>query len=551
MVKILTEKDLFNNLEYPYLVKYQIFPVKFENNEVTVLNADPNQKEVISFFKDTFSIDKVHFIQTSHNEIFELIEKEYRSQILYNSINDLKNFHPEFSASYVFSNSQLWILAIFLLVSLIWLYFSALSYVIFILFAMQIIYLAAISFRMILSLVGSQQEILEWIPKESVEKVDENLLPMYTILVPAFKEKDVVNKLIKSLLKLDYPKNKLQVIILLEEGDNETIASAKETVLPDNWNIVLVPKSTPQTKPKACNYGLQLARGEFITIYDAEDFPDHDQLKKAVIAHQKIKYQCLCVQAALNYYNAEENLITSLFTLEYSYWFDYLLPGLEYFQLPIPLGGTSNHFQKQHLTDLGGWDPYNTTEDADLGLRGYAIGYRIGVINSTTMEEANSRYWNWVRQRSRWIKGYMQTSLVFNRHPIRMIRQMGWKNWVAFQLLITGTPLMLLINPFIWLLFISWVLGMDEIIFPQIPMSLIYIGFFNLIISNFIGIYINMLGVFRRGLINLVPIALLNPFYWLFFHTPAAYKALWQLFVKPFYWEKTIHGLSTVANPKN
>lgn len=540
---------MLEKVEYPALIKYQSFPLKLEKDELTLLSAEPSEQASL-FFKELYGVQQIKFLEASHKEIFELIEKNYKNELIHNSLYDLLAFQPDFSASYVFSNGQVLALGLAIFGSLVWLYFDALSYVIFILFTMQIIYLAAISFRMILSLVGSQKEFLEWVPKEAVEEVDEKSLPVYTILVPAFREERVVQKLLDSLLKLDYPHEKLDVIILLEEEDSKTIQSAKEAYLPENWHVVLVPKSLPQTKPKACNYGLQFARGEYVTIYDAEDIPNPDQLKKAVIAHRKIHYQCLCMQAALNYYNADENLITGLFTLEYSYWFDYLLPGLDYFRFPIPLGGTSNHFRTDHLRDLGGWDPYNTTEDADLGLRGFAVGYRIGVINSTTMEEANNRYWNWIRQRSRWIKGYMQTALVYNRHPILMLRQLGWKNWLAFQLLITGTPLMLLINPFIWLLFVSWVFGMDQIIFPELPMLLIYLGFFNLIISNFIGIYLNMLGVFRRGLISLVPIALLNPFYWLFFHTPAAYKALWQLFVNPFYWEKTEHGLTRIRNPE-
>lgn len=148
----------------------------------------------------------------------------------------------------------------------------------------------------------------------------------------------------------------------------------------------------------------------------------------------------VCVQAALNYFNWNENFLTRMFTLEYSYWFDYLLPGLDRLGLPIPLGGTSNHFKTEKLRELGGWDPFNVTEDADLGIRAAMRGYTVGVVNSTTYEEANNRVGNWIRQRSRWIKGYMQTTLVHSRNPWRLLRQVGPWKFLGFFLLIAGTP---------------------------------------------------------------------------------------------------------------
>ncbi|MFL0361154.1 glycosyltransferase family 2 protein [Curtobacterium flaccumfaciens] len=185
---------------------------------------------------------------------------------------------------------------------------------------------------------------------------------------------------------------------------------------------------------------LYVATGEYLVIYDAEDTPDPDQLKKAIIAFQRGGTDTVCFQAALNYFNARENLLTRMFTLEYSYWFDYMVAGLDHAALPIPLGGTSNHFRTASLIELGGWDPYNVTEDADLGIRASAVGYRVGVINSTTMEEANTSIPNFIRQRSRWIKGYMQTTLVHARRPIALIRELGLRRFAAFVLLITGTP---------------------------------------------------------------------------------------------------------------
>ena len=225
------------------------------------------------------------------------------------------------------------------------------------------------------------------------------------------------------------------------------------------------------------------------------------------------------------------------------------MPGLDRLNLPIPLGGTSNHFRVSHLKKLGAWDPFNVTEDADLGIRACAHTLKVGIINSTTYEEANSRYRNWIRQRSRWIKGYMQTALVYNRHPIKMLKQIGLKNWLAFQLFVGGTPLLFLINPIVWIVFLYWTATQTTLFDPFFPPLLTYLALYNLLIGNFLGIYLNMIAVFRRKLYSLLPLALLNPFYWLFFHSVAAYKALWQLIVRPFYWEKTKHGISYFKRP--
>jgi cellulose synthase/poly-beta-1,6-N-acetylglucosamine synthase-like glycosyltransferase len=333
-------------------------------------------------------------------------------------------------------------------------------------------------------------------------------------------------------------------LLLLEEGDTETIEAAKAANPPATITFQSVPAGHPQTKPKACNVGLYFARGEYLVIYDAEDRPDADQLKRAVIAFERGGDDMVCVQAALNYWNVDDNALTRMFTLEYSFWFDYMLPGLDALGLPIPLGGTSNHFRTSALRELGGWDPFNVTEDADLGIRASALGARVGVIRSTTFEEANNAYGNFVRQRSRWIKGYMQTTLVHLRHPVELVRTVGLKSATAFALLIGGTPLSFLFTPpLLALLAISLVWSPEEIS-RYMPGWVLWAGLVNLLIGNALMIYVSMMGAFRRRRHGLVPWGLLNPAYWLL-HSAASYKALWQLIVKPHFWEKTTHGLST------
>ena len=265
-----------------------------------------------------------------------------------------------------------------------------------------------------LEFIEDRDRIVSLIDPNLIKNFDPQELSTHE-LIPA----KVEGFCIGCLKKMDYPQNKLDVVLLLEEDDTETLEAAKTHAPPINWRFLRIPNSIPKTKPKACNYGLFFARGKYLTIYDAEDIPEPDQLKKAVIAFKKAGNDFICFQAALNYFNRDENFLTKMFTLEYSYWFDYLLPGLYNLKLPIPLGGTSNHFDVEKLREIGAWDPFNTTEDADLGVRAFGRGYKVGVINSTTYEEANARVKNWIRQRSRWIKGYKQTFLVQARNPIK------------------------------------------------------------------------------------------------------------------------------------
>ena len=358
-----------------------------------------------------------------------------------------------------------------------------------------------------------------------------------------YKEPEVVKHLIAGIMEMDYPLEKLDVKILLEEEDTVTYDAVRALRPPANFEIVRVPYSVPKTKPKACNYGLLFARGEYLTIYDAEDVPEKDQLRKVVAAFRKGPENMICVQAALNYFNSDQNLLTRMFTLEYSYWFDYMLPGIEALGMPIPLGGTSNHFRTEMLRLLGGWDPFNVTEDADLGIRASAHRMWVSTINSTTFEEANSHTGNWIRQRSRWIKGYMQTYLVHMRNPLRLFRTIGLMPFLGVQLLIGGTFMTFLINPILWLLFIFWIAFRPLWMESVFPLWILTLSTLNLIVGNAMGIYLNMLAVFRRRLFHLTFYSLMNPFYWIL-HSIAAYKALWQLFTKPFFWEKTVHGLA-------
>lgn len=383
------------------------------------------------------------------------------------------------------------------------------------------------------------------ISETEIKEINEETLPAYTVFCPLYKEWPVIPQFINAMSQLDYPKNKLQVMLLLEENDLETIDAIKTIELPSYFEIVIVPHSFPKTKPKACNYGLTKATGEFAVIYDAEDIPDPLQLKKAVLGFKKSNEQTICLQAKLNFYNAKQNLLTRIFTAEYSLWFDLVLTGLQSIDAPIPLGGTSNHFKISALKELKGWDSFNVTEDADLGIRIVEKGYKTAIIDSQTLEEANSNLRNWFSQRSRWIKGYMQTYFVHTRDAKTFLPEKRKFNLLTFQLVIGGKILSLFINPVMWAItIIFFVLRpiFGEFITTFFPTPVLYIGVISLILGNFLYLYYYMIGCAKHGHYDLIQYVFLVPFYWLIMSV-ASWIALFQFITAPHHWAKTKHGL--------
>jgi cellulose synthase/poly-beta-1,6-N-acetylglucosamine synthase-like glycosyltransferase len=406
-------------------------------------------------------------------------------------------------------------------------------------------YVCAIAFRIWLVALGSRDGVDAPAPARTPNRA----LPVITILLPLFRDAKALPMLAHAIDALDYPTYKKDVKLLLEERDRETIFEAYRLRLDKKFHIIIVPAQAPRTKPKACNVGLELARGELIVIYDAEDCPEHDQLRKATAAFAGRDDSLACVQARLNYYNRNDNWLTRLFTLEYSLWFDWLLPALQKMGAPIPLGGTSNFFRTSILKKAGGWDPYNVTEDADLGLRLSSLGYRVELIASTTFEEANCDISNWVRQRSRWLKGYLQTWLVHMRHPQRIIATTGWRGFFAVQLFVAGNLFSAIINPFMWAIFIVWLVWRPPIFEQLFPAPIFQLNMFALVFGNLFFIFLLMIGPLKRGWSDLSLYGLTAPAYWLL-TSFAAYKALWQAVRRPHYWEKTEHVISSAARQK-
>ncbi len=387
-------------------------------------------------------------------------------------------------------------------------------------------------------------------PAAASALIDDDL-PIYTILVPVYQESNVIGQILKNFERLDYPTDKLDIMVLLEADDADTIAAAQAARPPEHIRLMIVPQGQPRTKPRACNYGLSFARGEYVVIYDAEDRPDPDQLRRVLVSfrndeevqrRRSAERPLACVQASLNYYNADYNVLTRMFAVEYAQWFDSMLPGMDSANTPIPLGGTSNHFRKDALIEVGGWDPYNVTEDADLGLRLAASGYRVDVVKSTTWEEATAKVGPWIRQRTRWIKGYILTAAVNLRHPLRWLHRNGARASLTMFGLILGTPLAFLLYPLaLGFTVLTWLLA--PIFHVWLPAWLLIFGTVNMIGMNLLMVVSSGLAAWQRYNWRIAAFSVFLPLYWLL-HAVAAWRAAIQLAYDPFGWEKTPHGLT-------
>ncbi|CAN5581068.1 glycosyltransferase [soil metagenome] len=487
--------------------------------------------------------EPAHFEAATSSDIHRFVLDVFKTEIADDAANTLFLRNPELSARIVFSRGQKIGLGVFGLILVGLLILFPVQVVIGVITAISLVFLAGTVFKFFVAMLGAKFDVVERVSDADVASLTDLELPKYTVLVPVFREANIVAQLVANLGKIDYPVDKLEVLVLIEEEDTLTRDAFLAADPPPHFRIVTIPRGAPQTKPRACNVGLYFATGEYLVIYDAEDTPDADQLKKAVLAFRRGGEKTVCIQASLNYFNADENVLTRMFTLEYSYWFDYMLAGLDAADLPIPLGGTSNHFRTSALIELGGWDPYNVTEDADLGIRASAMGFRVGVVNSTTMEEANTSIPNFIRQRSRWIKGYMQTSLVHARRPRQLIRDIGLRRFLSFALLIGGTPATFLGVLPLYVVTLFTIFIPEEFLAQFFPVWLLWLSLVNFVIGNTVMVYLSMMGPYKRGTFSLVLWAVLNPIYWIL-HSVASYKGLWQLITKPHYWEKTDHGLT-------
>lgn len=365
-------------------------------------------------------------------------------------------------------------------------------------------------------------------------------LPVVSVMVALYREADIAPRLIRRLGRLNYPHELLDIVLVVEAEDNLTRNALARSDLPSWMRVVVVPDGRLKTKPRALNFALDHCRGTIIGVYDAEDAPEPDQIRKVVERFHSRGPEVACLQGVLDFYNPETNWLSRCFTIEYAIWFRLVLPGLQQLRLPIPLGGTTLFFRRAVLEELGGWDAHNVTEDADLGIRLVRHGYRTELIETVTGEEANCRAVPWVKQRSRWLKGYMMTWATHMRDPALLYRQLGAWKFAGFQVLFLCTLSQFLLVPVLWSFWLS-AFGLPHPVADALPQWATLLLMLAFIVTEAVNISMGLIALRQSG-------HRLSPFWvpTLHLYFPlgalASYKAFWELLRNPFYWDKTSHG---------
>ncbi|MEM8570794.1 MAG: glycosyltransferase [Pseudomonadota bacterium] len=386
------------------------------------------------------------------------------------------------------------------------------------------------------------------IAPENVARLDPRVkLPRVSILVPLFREEAVAESLLAALGAMDYPAPLLDIKLVLEEDDEKTLAAVAHADLLPTVEVLIVPNDGLKTKPRAMNYALPFCVGEIVGIYDAEDRPEPDQIRKVVDHLRSAPRDVACVQGFLDFYNPRENWIARCFTLEYAIWFRVILLGVQRLGIPIPLGGTTVFFRRDILERIGGWDAHNVTEDADLGMRLARFGYRCEMVETETMEEANYRLLPWIKQRSRWLKGYAVTWTTHMRTPRALLRDLGWRGFLGFQVLFLGALTSYLSLPLFWVIWVG-ATGLDMSFWQTFPRGILVAFVVSMVLGQIIMLVSAMIAardIKRLYLIPWIPCLLA---YWPL-GAIAAYRAVGEIFSRPSYWHKTEHGRSVDPAP--
>lgn len=380
------------------------------------------------------------------------------------------------------------------------------------------------------------------VPRDTPRLAEYRKLPKVSILVPLLREEAVAARLLEALAAMDYPAPLLDIKLVLEADDAITRAAIARATLPPTIEVLTVPPDMLQTKPKAMNYALPFCRGEIVGIYDAEDRPDPGQIRAVVQHLASAPPEVACVQGYLDFYNSGTNWLSRCFTLEYAIWFRVVLLGVQRLGIPIPLGGTSVFFRRNVLEQVGAWDAHNVTEDADLGMRLARFGYRCEMIPSTTWEEANCRVLPWIRQRSRWLKGYVVTWATHMRRPVALWRDLGPRGFIGFQVLFLGAITSYLSLPLFWMLWLG-ALGLGMQFWETLPPLLMWSAFGSMLLGQAVMLSTAVVAARDVRRPGLLPWVIVLPLYWPL-GAVAAWRALGEVFTRPSYWHKTEHGIS-------
>ena len=547
---------------YQILSKYKFVPTEITESTIDIAVDNPLDNRARMALQYLFSKWKINLHVASSDAIEWAIDKIYREIHKEEAMVHLYNRSPDQSACKVlFPTQKYFIMSLLVIIVAAAIVNFSVAFAV-LCGLVSVGYFIVNPIKIYVSLRGFKGSRpptritigeMQWV-------LDEDL-PVYTVLIPVFHEEKVLAQIMKNMYLLNYPKDKLDIKILMEETDKETIREAHALGLfgstkkmaegiPQEkyaeflklFEPIIIPASKITTKPRACNYGLIRATGEICVIYDAEDKPDPDQLRKAAIVFLRQDENVVCLQSKLNFYNSDENILTKWFSIEYGNWYEFYLQGLDWINAPIPLGGTSNHFRKKALDEMGRWDPYNVTEDADVGIRLARRKLKTEMIDSYTYEEATLSIGSWIRQRSRWYKGHLQTYLVHMRYPKKLLKDLGAKQFLKFQLTFGAGIFIPIINPILWVL-TAFTLLAPATLTGLVPTYLEPICIFNLLVGNLSYLLIYVIACIKMKKYRLVHLGLLMPAYWALVSL-ASWRGLIQLVKNPFYWDKTTHGVS-------
>lgn len=504
-----------------------------------VIAPDEGEMESLAASLERMPLLRERLVVSTPEAIRRLLFSAGSRRLLDDALSRLERRDASLSARLLLSRTQFWVCAGLGLALLFAVATEGLTALAPLDVAAGTLFLALILMRMLaLSLVLDHTVN----PPPALPTPDPARLPVYTVLIPLYDEAHMVPELVRAMNRLDWPRDRLDIKFLIEARDRGTARALKRQKLRPPFEVVVVPDAAPRTKPKALAFALPLVRGEFITVYDAEDRPDPGQLIEAHAAFLAGGERLACVQAPLLIDNGETNGLAGLFAMEYAILFDALLPFLAALDLPLPLGGTSNHFRRAALEAVGGWDPYNVTEDADLGIRLARFGYRARTITRPTYEEAPLTTRLWLNQRTRWLKGWMQTFLVHMRHPLRLWHEIGTRRLAGFLLTSLGSVVAAAVYPIylttaLFLLFDPALLWRAH---SPLVAGMIMLNLFNFIAAYFVfGLLATMTFHMRRSRRPAGPLIFL-PAYWLLLSI-ACYRALIQLILAPHHWAKTPH----------
>ncbi|MEP1990075.1 MAG: glycosyltransferase [Ascidiaceihabitans sp.] len=378
-----------------------------------------------------------------------------------------------------------------------------------------------------------------------VSTLDQNQfrLPRVSIMVPLLREKEIAGALVKRLSRLTYPKSLLNVVLVLEAKDTITRHTLANTELPPWISVIEVPEAAgPTTKPRALNYALDFCHGSIIGVWDAEDAPEPDQIEKVVMRFNQAPENTACLQGVLDYYNPRTNWISRCFTIEYATWWRLVMPGMARLGLVIPLGGTTLFFKRDILEKLGGWDAHNVTEDADLGVRLARHGYVTELLPTVTHEEANCRAWPWVRQRSRWLKGFLITYCVHMRAPVQLMKDLGFVRFMGLQAIFLASFSQFALAPLLWSFWLV-PLGLAHPAKDMFGADLLVAMMFLFIGAELLSLAMGLVAVSGRPHRHLMAWVPTMPVYFIL-GALASYKALYEMITDPFYWDKTEHGVA-------